>query len=414
MKKKLVLLQIFIAIIFISTSVYAAISATLDLKVSKTTLYPGDTVRVTLSVKDISGTTTGITNISGYINYDKDVFEAISKDNIVKESSGKVKVGNAEIPLYDLVSGSSDECMLFNDKPASNNDVRLLIDLNNNNAIKGEGHLISLDFKVKQSASFKTVENAVRFTGFVLTADGQNLSELSKTITITINNPNPPVNNNTNNNNTNNNNNNTNNTNNNNNNTNQSGNNNLQGIFVDGNAVSGFSKNTLVYTLPSVENSKSSITINAIAEDSKATVTGTGAKNLSVGNNSFNILVTAENGSQKSYVVNIERNAASGNNNNANENNSTNNNNTNNNNNNTNNTNNNNNNTNNTNNNNANNNSNNTNLNSNNPNGNANTDNTLKTGNLPATGFKTVMVPIILCMSLAFISYNKYMRYRGV
>lgn len=51
------------------------------------------------------------------------------------------------------------------------------------------------------------------------------------------------------------------------------------------------------------------IAIKAIAEDSAAIVTGTGEKALKLGENSYKILVTAEDGSKNEYIINIIRNA---------------------------------------------------------------------------------------------------------
>ena len=48
-------------------------------------------------------------------------------------------------------------------------------------------------------------------------------------------------------------------------------------------------------------------TISAIANDTKATISGTGSKNLKYGVNKFEIRVTAENGSVKTYTLNITR-----------------------------------------------------------------------------------------------------------
>ena len=50
-----------------------------------------------------------------------------------------------------------------------------------------------------------------------------------------------------------------------------------------------------------------SITLTATANDTLSTVVGAGVKNLNVGNNSFAITVTAENGTQKIYTVNVTR-----------------------------------------------------------------------------------------------------------
>jgi hypothetical protein len=67
-----------------------------------------------------------------------------------------------------------------------------------------------------------------------------------------------------------------------------------------------FSSSTTSYSV-SVANSISSITISASPNDSRASVSGTGNKSLNVGSNSFPIIVTAENGSQKTYTVNVTR-----------------------------------------------------------------------------------------------------------
>ena len=48
-------------------------------------------------------------------------------------------------------------------------------------------------------------------------------------------------------------------------------------------------------------------TVSADAEDSKATISVTGSKNLSVGKNVRKVVVTAENGSTKTYTLNIYR-----------------------------------------------------------------------------------------------------------
>jgi hypothetical protein len=72
-----------------------------------------------------------------------------------------------------------------------------------------------------------------------------------------------------------------------------------------------FSKTTLDYTVV-VENSVSSISLGATPEYSKATVSGTGTKNLAVYSNYFNIVVTAENGSKRTYVVNVQRKDGNG------------------------------------------------------------------------------------------------------
>ncbi len=80
----------------------------------------------------------------------------------------------------------------------------------------------------------------------------------------------------------------------------------LKSITIGGKTYSGSSlKNTISYT---AESSVNSIKISATKNHSKATVSGTGTKSLVAGQtNKFQINVTAENGTKKTYNVNIIR-----------------------------------------------------------------------------------------------------------
>jgi hypothetical protein len=86
----------------------------------------------------------------------------------------------------------------------------------------------------------------------------------------------------------------------------KSTNNNLSSLKIDGTTVPGFSASTLSYDLGNTD--KTSIAINATLADAKANLSGTGTKNLAYGLNAFPIVVTAENGSVKTYTLNITRN----------------------------------------------------------------------------------------------------------
>ena len=84
----------------------------------------------------------------------------------------------------------------------------------------------------------------------------------------------------------------------------KSGNNSLESISVDGYKL--VKKSDTSYTLD-VGNSVTKITIKASAADEKATVSGTGTKSLKEGKNTFNVVVTAESGAKKTYVVTVTR-----------------------------------------------------------------------------------------------------------
>ena len=96
----------------------------------------------------------------------------------------------------------------------------------------------------------------------------------------------------------------TNNKTNNNNNSNKSGNTNLKKIEVEGYKLN--TNDNVNYSL-NVKNSVDKIKILADAADSKASVSGAGEKTLKEGDNSFQIVVTAENGTKKTYTITITR-----------------------------------------------------------------------------------------------------------
>ena len=82
---------------------------------------------------------------------------------------------------------------------------------------------------------------------------------------------------------------------------------NLKAFGVDGYEITpGFDKDTLEYSL-TVPNEVEKVNISAIRADNTASVNGAGEKELVEGNNKFEIVVTAQKGNTKTYVINIER-----------------------------------------------------------------------------------------------------------
>ena len=79
----------------------------------------------------------------------------------------------------------------------------------------------------------------------------------------------------------------------------------LKSLTVSEGSLS-FNKSTTYYKVV-VENNITSIAIAASPEYSKATVSGTGTKSLSIYSNLFNITVTAENGDKRTYTVEVQR-----------------------------------------------------------------------------------------------------------
>lgn len=79
---------------------------------------------------------------------------------------------------------------------------------------------------------------------------------------------------------------------------------NLSSLTVDKGTLSPvFAAGTTAYTVDLVDQSE--ITISASPADSKASVSGAGKKTLSSGANKFSVVVTAENGSKKTYTLTV-------------------------------------------------------------------------------------------------------------
>ncbi len=88
---------------------------------------------------------------------------------------------------------------------------------------------------------------------------------------------------------------------------NNSSNNNLSSLTIENYELdSEFNKNKTEYETY-VPYDVEKVNIKATTEDSKAKLSGTGEKQLAVGNNKINLVVTAENGSKKTYTVNVIR-----------------------------------------------------------------------------------------------------------
>ena len=72
------------------------------------------------------------------------------------------------------------------------------------------------------------------------------------------------------------------------------------------NDFTGFSENKTSYDV-TVPNNVTQVEIYATKKDSKASLTGTGIKKLQEGQNTANVIVTAEDGTTKTYTKNIKR-----------------------------------------------------------------------------------------------------------
>jgi len=236
-------------ILILCNPVKAASSYAVELT-GNNTVQQGEQIEITIKVKDIVDITGGIAGLSAKLEYDTTKLE---------------KVGDGQsLNGFMLVEGETIELAKY---PGVTSDTEVA----------------KFTFKAKTDATGST---EIKLTG-IEAADGSNTyplgQDITKTIQITV-----PTGE-----------------------TTKSNNNNLSSISIDGTAISGFDKNTLTYNLPAVDNSKSSINITATTEDPKSTVTGTGSQALSVGNNTFKIVVAAEDATPKTYTINVTRNSTS-------------------------------------------------------------------------------------------------------
>lgn len=183
-KSKLIILQVFIAIVLVCTSVYATIETTIGVKVSKSTLKQGDEFQVTLSLEDVKENQK-IKNVEGYINYNKDILEKITYDSIVKDKDKKVKIGEETLKVEDLTNGDvtpSSAYVGFNGSPDSDNDVRIVIDFNN--GLTKDTELLNIKFKVKENAEVKDVKEAIKYA--FTASDGTEKSEEDMTANVNL------------------------------------------------------------------------------------------------------------------------------------------------------------------------------------------------------------------------------------
>lgn len=84
----------------------------------------------------------------------------------------------------------------------------------------------------------------------------------------------------------------------------------LKEIKVDSTAIKDFNGSKTSYDLGTVEYLKTNITIDATTVNENASVDGDGKINLGIGKNTIKLIVTAQNGSEKTYTLTITREKA--------------------------------------------------------------------------------------------------------
>ncbi len=186
MKNKLIVLQVFIAIILVCTSVYAAVQTTIGVKVSSSTLYKGDTFDVTLSLNDVKSDEK-VTGIEGYLNYNKDVIEKVTYDSIIKDENNKVKIGSETLSVENLQQDitSTGAFVGFNEEPSTGKgDAKILIDFSN--GLTEDTDLITIKFKVKSDAKIGEITDAIKYSNFIVTTESGKSEEITKNVNLTV------------------------------------------------------------------------------------------------------------------------------------------------------------------------------------------------------------------------------------
>lgn len=253
-KRISIILLMTLLLISICKPVNAGAIYTVEMVSNVETVEKGAEFEVTIKVKDIEGILDGIAGLTAKLEYDTTKLEMVG-----------------DVEGLNNFAGFKEEL--------------LVIYHNKGEGVTQDTELAKLKFKAKEigEATIKLSE--------VEAGDGTDIyksgKEVTKTIKIQEKVTPPPT-------------------------PEKSSNNNLASITIDGTPITNFNKDTLEYTLEDVENEKTSIEIKANAEDTKATVSGTGTKDLEVGTNTFEIKVTAEDGTTKTYKINVKREAEEG------------------------------------------------------------------------------------------------------
>ena len=319
-KNKLILLQLVIAFVLICTSVYAAVTTTIDVSPSKTLVERGEVVTVTLSLKDVDSNMK-VESVEGYINYDESVIKAIDVDSIHKDQGNTVTIGNETLKVEDLTNAdinnmpSTESYVAFNGSPASGNKTRIVIDFKQ--GLTEDTELLKIDFEVKEDATTGSIENAISYSMFVITAGTEESVEITENIDLTV-----------------------------------------KAVSTNDNNTNSENENT------NTENENTNTDNNTNTDDEN---TNTENENTNVSNENTNT------DNDNTNVNNENTNAADNTNSNTNKN---------------------------------------TNKNTNNS-GNT-SDNTTSGSKLPATGAKLLVIPAIILSVVAYISYDKYMKYKGI
>ena len=121
MKKRQIVIYMFVIFVLLCTSVYATISGEINVSASKETLKKGEEFTVTLSLSNLKADN-GIDAIEGYIDIDKNILNNLTVSSI-NTVDGNVKINEDNIlKVYDasdVNASNTDTGIVFNTNPVS-------------------------------------------------------------------------------------------------------------------------------------------------------------------------------------------------------------------------------------------------------------------------------------------------------
>ena len=243
-----------------ATNVFASGSASLTIE-GNSTVALNENITVNLYVTDVNSNAGGVVSVGGTLKFDAEYLEYVS-------ANATTDPYNFQYQAKNVSSGSLKIAGLDNSMEAG---------------ITSKTNVISVTFKaIKKGSTTLTFDNGeLSDTEAILNGNFG-----SKTITIgnaTTPDPGPST---------------------------QSSDATLKSLAVAGYTLSpAFDKNTTSYSV-TVPADATSVSISADATDSKATVSGAGSTTLSGDKTTIAVVVTAEDGTQKTYNVTVNKEAA--------------------------------------------------------------------------------------------------------
>lgn len=184
MKRKLLIVYVFVAFVLLCTNVYAAFTMDVSLVPTSEKVKQGSELEVTVKLNNVSAP---LASIEGYINVDENVLEPIS-ESMIKGDKIPVKADGKTVSDLDYIfnptESDADYDVIFNTKKENidNNDCLFIMDLRKD--IQGNCDIMTLNFKVKEDATISQATQAVKFK--VITAMAKN-KEKVKDISANLN-----------------------------------------------------------------------------------------------------------------------------------------------------------------------------------------------------------------------------------